>query len=657
MFYILCGTYPRPTHHTHRRSLLTQLIWSAIFFFLVGCQALSQAKTEDDPIEIVSTPADETAEENLAKMLAVDPPSADLAEIYGRYSGQVPSRTVDFVEWQVGDQDSFFYTEQADETVVETTARVVYASDKLIMWVEDGVRANEQDIYDAAVILEQEVFPTTREIFGREPNAGVDQNPAIHILHIGDMGGNTIGYFSGKDGYTREVSPLSNEREMFYINLDFVKIGNQDYYDVVSHEFLHMLQWGIDRNEETWLNEGLAELSTTLNGYGGSDFLSAFLRNPDTSLTAFNYEGGDYGMAWLFASWLHEKYGEDFIEDLVKQPKNGIVGINALLKAYGEQSEFSNIYASWMVSVYATNHNLPVTADYQFDSVVRFFDRVPDIDPVTPNEDQPFATTVHQFGMDFWQIPADQAYELSLNTSLQTKLLDTQPFSGSWFWTTLPADFSDMHLTHPIDLSEVTTATLNYQTWYDIELGYDYAYASISADGGETWETLLTTASVNSDPHGKNIGNGITGISGGGDQPIWVMQSADLSNWAGRADLLLRFEYITDDAVQHAGLALDDVSIPEIDWFDDVESDSARWESAGFVRHSNALPQSFIVQTLVIYDEGPVQVSQHQADENGVYNILVVPAAGQKETILAISGATPITFQPASYRITLTPKR
>ncbi|MEM8856996.1 MAG: hypothetical protein AAGD96_01660 [Chloroflexota bacterium] len=589
-------------------------------------------------------------------MLAVEAPSADLAAIYGRHTGNIPQRTIDPIQWEVGDTDSFFYTEQANETVVETTARVVYVSDKLIMWLEEGVRVNDRVVQEAAVTLEQEVFPTTREIFGREPTSGIDQNPAIHILHIGDMGGNTIGYFSGKDGYTRDVSPLSNEREMFYINLDFVSIGDRDYYDVVSHEFLHMLQWAIDRNEDTWLNEGLAELSTTLNGYGASDFLSAYLRNPDTSLTAFRYNGGDYGAAWLFASWLYDQYGAEFIGDLVSQPQNGIAGVDALLNSYRLDQDFLNIYADWMVAVYSTNHNLPVSAEFKFDTVDRFFVRVPKIDPVTPQQEEAILTTVGQFGSDYWQIPADQAYELTIEPSQQVQLFDTQPFSGSWIWSTLPADFSDMHLTHPIDLSDVETATLEYKTWYDIEVGYDYAYVSISADGGLTWDTLLTTASVNSDPHGKNIGNGITGFSGGGNEPVWVAQSANLSEWAGQANLLLRFEYITDDAVQHAGMAIDDISIPEVNWFDDFENGNGDWESAGFARHTNVLPQTFIVQTLAILGDDPVQVVPHQPDKNGVYTIEIEPAENQSETILAIAGTTPITFQSAAYQITLKPK-
>ena len=636
----------------------TQFKWSQshplllpIFtLLLAGCQWLNDNDQINLDAEIISEPADTQAKQNLVNMLAVSPPPADLAEIFGRYNGQ-PIPTVEAINWQVGDTDRFFYTEQENETVVETTARIVYKSDALAMWVEEGVRVNQQDLAEAVEILENEVLPTTRSWFGSEPSPGIDGDTAIHILHIGDMGGATIGYFSGKDEYPRTVAPFSNEREMFYINLDFVSIGSPGYFDVVSHEFQHMILWNQDRNEQTWLNEGLSELSTTVNGYGGSDFLPAFLRDTDTSLTGFNYQGGDYGAAWLFVSWLSQNYGEDFVRDLVSQPQNGIEGIEALLIAHGYNTTFEKIYADWTVAIYALNHNVEVAETYSFAFVAPYFRTVPEINPTTLDTRQMVQTTVGQFGTDFWEIPNDTPASITITPTQQIRLIDGDPYSGNWYWTTIPADFSDMHLTRQFDLSAVTSATLEYRAWFDIELGYDYAYLSVSADGGTSWETVQTTSSVDANPHGKNLGNGITGLSGDLDNATWVRQSADLSPWAGKSNLLLRFAYITDDAVQHQGLAIDDISIKEINWFDDVESGEEGWETAGFVRHTNRLPQTFIVQTLSINNDQTGTVTSYQPDTNGRYEIPVPAPTELNHTILAISGSTPITVQPAGYRL------
>ena len=635
-------------NHSLKFLLLTALAMGS------GCQWAAGFGQGDKSVELFLEPAGEQEAVNLANMLAADPPTADLADIYGRHNGgQTPARTVDAPNWQVGDTDQFFYTEQANDTVIETTARVIYRSPELIMWLEENADVADSDLQLAAEVLENEILPTTRTLFGSEPNPGIDNDPAIHILHIADMGGNTIGYFSGKDEYTQTIAPFSNEREMFYINLDFVTIGGQDYFDVVSHEFQHMIHWNLDRNEQTWINEGLAELSTTENGYGGSDFLPEFLSDTDTSLTAFDYEGGDYGAAWLLMGWLHEKFGETFIQDLVRQPKNGIEGLEALLVAQTQQTTFEEIYADWTVAYFALDQSLDlgIVDRYAFAFAAPYIRGRPKITPTPIEIGEISKTTVGQFGTDFWELPSDKAVSLTILPSQQVRLIDADPVSGDWYWTTVPADFSDMHLTHQVDLSAVTTATLNYQTWFDIELIYDYAYVAVSADNGRSWETLLTTASVDANPQGKNLGNGITGTSGGQETPIWVQHSADLSPYAGTSDLLIRFQYITDDAVQNQGFALDDISIPEIGWFDDVESSENDWTSAGFVRHTNRLPQTFIVQTIAINNDQSATVTAHTVNADFEYKIDIPIQDNLNQTILVISGSTPVTYQAAGYQL------
>jgi hypothetical protein len=96
--------------------------------------------------------------------------------------------------------------------------------------------------------------------------------------------------------------------------------------------------------------------------------------------------------------------------------------------------------------------------------------------------------------------------------------------------------------------------TLSCRLWYDIENGFDYAYLEGSADDGLTWITLPGSRTTNSDPNGNNLGNGITGSSGG-----WVAATFDLSSLVGSGTgfALLRFVYITDSAVNHEGLYVD----------------------------------------------------------------------------------------------------
>jgi hypothetical protein len=75
----------------------------------------------------------------------------------------------------------------------------------------------------------------------------------------------------------------------------------------------------------------------------------------------------------------------------------------------------------------------------------------------------------------------------------------------------------------------------------------------------------------------------------------------------------LRFEYITDAAVNGEGMMLDDISIP-LNYQTDFESDNGGWEPAGFVRIQNKLPQSYKI-SLIEYGS-PTKVTSINLDES-----------------------------------------
>ena len=101
---------------------------------------------------------------------------------------------------------------------------------------------------------------------------------------------------------------------------------------------------------------------------------------------------------------------------------------------------------------------------------------------------------------------------------------------------------------------------LTFWTWYDIENDWDYAYVEVSTDGGQTFNTIPGNITTNYDPHGNNLGNGITGSSGG-----WVEANFDLSSYAGQS-INSRFRYVTDGSVDEEGIYIDDIyPVPSFD--------------------------------------------------------------------------------------------
>ena len=153
-------------------------------------------------------------------------------------------------------------------------------------------------------------------------------------------------------------------------------------------------------------------------------------------------------------------------------------------------------------------------------------------------------------------------------------MLPQDPYSGSYAFWSNKGDQSDMHLTREFDFSDsIWPNSFSYWTWYDLEEDYDYVFLEISTNG-QDWRIIRTPSSTSEDPSGNSYGWGYNGLSGG--DGVWIEETIDLSGYAGEV-IQLRFEYITDAAVNGEGLLLDDISIPEIDYFTDFESDNGGW--------------------------------------------------------------------------------
>ena len=77
-------------------------------------------------------------------------------------------------------------------------------------------------------------------------------------------------------------------------------------YGVLAHEFVHMIQFASDANDDTWITEGFAEVGSFLNGYGVGDFDYAYMADPDLQLTDWRADGDNavhYGQV-IFLSCL-----------------------------------------------------------------------------------------------------------------------------------------------------------------------------------------------------------------------------------------------------------------------------------------------------------------------------------------------------------------
>jgi len=560
------------------------------------------------------------------------------------------------LEARVGEVRSFYVTDLSTNEQFEVQAELRYAGPVALMYVEQGLPYNQADLEAAARAFEQEIYPRTREIFGSEVQPGVDGDRRITILNASDPSGQVLGYFSAQDLLPRQVNRFSNEREMFFMNLQLLSFADEEYLEVLAHEFQHMIHQNEQPGSPTWFNEGASQLAEDLNGYFGDGFTPFYLFEPDVQLTAWSsglgQSGAHYGAAHLFMRYVYAQYaGEDQLLPLIRADAGNDPRAFVALAARRRPDivSFGGLVADWAVAnliddpavgdgryTYATGHELP---------------------PLLPFTVQPMLArtglqkdTVAQFGVDYYALP-EGAREVRFRGASSVGIAG-EPARGVSWWSGR-SDDSYATLTRAFDLSGLKRATLRFATWYEIENDYDYAFVSVSTDGGQTWETLPGALTTTNDPQGMNYGHGITGVSGApgakledGARGVWVEETIDLTPYAGRP-ILLRFWQINDQGFNAPGMLIDDIRVPELGYADDVEHGDGGWHAEGFVRTDGALPQRWELR-LVRSANGRTTVEALPVDASGAARANLAPG---ERGVLVILAATPHTTERAAYEL------
>ncbi|MDX9992444.1 MAG: immune inhibitor A [Anaerolineales bacterium] len=555
----------------------------------------------------------------------------------------------------VGDSDEFWVTNVDSNENFQIKATLRYVTPSTYFWIEDGVRYNERELRDLAEAFDQKIYPTNREFFGPEPKPGIDADERIYVLYASGLGSSLAGYFSSADAVHPLAHKYSNAHEMFLFNSDTVRFSEEFTYGVLAHEFQHMIHWYQDRNETSWLNEGFSELATLLNGYNVGGFDYAFISNPDLQLNDWPSDSSattpHYGAGFLFTAYFLDRFGEEATQALVRHPENGLNSvdtvlreINALDPLNGQLIQADDLFLDWVIANYLGDAGV---ADGRY-AYVRY-DRAPQASATDSVYSCPATLsgrTVKQYGTDYIKITCDEDFVLRFEGATKTRLLPAaaDAYSGRYAFWSNKGDESDMTLTREFDFSEASgPLEISFQTWYDLEQDYDYLYLVASTDNGATWKILLTPSGTAEDLSGNSYGWGYNGASNG-----WQKETVDLSEFAGKK-VLLRFEYVTDAAVNGEGLLLDDVSVPAVDYFSDFESDEGGWQAAGFARIQNSLPQTF--RLALIYQGAETRIEKIELPADQSIEIPIRVGSDVDAVILTVSGTTRFTREAGAYSL------
>ena len=232
---------------------------------------------------------------------------------------------------------------------------------------------------------------------------------------------------------------------------------------------------------------------------------------------------------------------------------------------------------------------------------------------------------------------------MKIHRAIDHQIIVVGRHSGESCWWTNSGDTIDTTLTRSVDLSGVGAATLEFAVWYDIEETWDFLYVEASGDGGETWKLLDGRTTTKRNPYGTGYGAGLTGNSGG-----WIDERFDLSAFAG-GEVLVRFEYVTDDAVNINGACIDDIAIEEVGFFDDAESDG-EWVANGFARIDPEIPQEWTVTLVRRFQDKPAIVMPVEIIE-GRGEAIVAPIPSDEDVFLVVSATSSHSITPSDYSL------
>lgn len=386
------------------------------------------------------------------------------------------------------------------------------------------------------------------------------------------------------------------------------------YEGTVAHELEHLIHNDHDMDEESWVDEGMADLAIYLAGYGHSDshvvYYLAFHRKP---LTIWGGGLEDYGASYLFQLYLLENFDQTnggvwdpgWTRTLIDEQGNGIQGIE---EATGEP--FTPLFDSWVLANYLDNKALHGPGGYPLGystiDLAPYHSRVngdwsirrsvSDIYGSTHKGNLPVSRYFGGYTSGTVEYPifdvgpyapvygTYRGMEPLLNVKLRAPAQSgVAPSAGTY---EAASGGGNMLTDRMLRLNVPVGGTLTFKTWFDIEENWDFGFVEASTDGGHTWAPLVgnvtrhsdnpfnSTAWKNSPVAGQaSTDAAFTGNSGGWVDASFALPAAN--------DVLVRFAYYTDEATNGQGWFVDDVATTT-GFSDGFESGSADWTLGGW---------------------------------------------------------------------------
>jgi len=197
------------------------------------------------------------------------------------------------------------------------------------------------------------IYANETEIFGPIPD--VDQNGKLFVLLIDVRDGYdpetsdtyVSGYFDPLDQIKQ--AGKGNYGDIIYIDTNPAKVEDPETQGVIAHELQHLIHYGADSDEQTWLNEGMSELAPAILGFSFISY-SLFLRDTNRPLNSFDNTLTDYSKVSLWTFYCYRRFGVDFIRAVVREKTNSLDSYKKVLNDSGYSVAIEEVMQDWFLA-------------------------------------------------------------------------------------------------------------------------------------------------------------------------------------------------------------------------------------------------------------------------------------------------------------------
>ena len=245
-------------------------------------------------------------------------------------------------------------------------ARKVGEGDHCYVYLEEG-RTVAGSTIDALISqFDNAIYHNIVANFGNEPNPGADGLGKVFILLLDIRdgytpgGGYIAGYFYSVNEESNAVVPTSNQKEVFFMDIDPGNPASPTFYKTLAHEFQHMVHWEQKSNDDTWLDEAMSEIAPAYAGYGpnyGRVYTFESGTNRSDSLTDWPSNAGlkDYAVVYMWAQYMADRFPADSFKGILADPNTGVASVDNYIASSYPPSGFASVFRDWSIAVFSGN--------------------------------------------------------------------------------------------------------------------------------------------------------------------------------------------------------------------------------------------------------------------------------------------------------------